>query len=213
MLGFNFPENFNQPYRSRSITEFWRRWHMTLSRWFRDYVYIPLGGNREGPWHTYRNLMIVFALCGLWHGAASTFLVWGIYHGALLITERLYRERFGERSGGPLAWAATLLLVMIGWVFFRCATLSDAFHFIGVLFGLVQNEAAVWKQSFLNGERLVVLAAGLVFALVRFEDYSWRLDGSRVSTVFKSSAALIVFTYAIMLLSFRSFNPFIYFRF
>jgi alginate O-acetyltransferase complex protein AlgI len=90
MLGFNFPENFNQPYRSRSITEFWRRWHMTLSRWFRDYVYIPLGGNREGPWRTYRNLMIVFALCGLWHGAASTFLVWGVYHGVLLIAERLY---------------------------------------------------------------------------------------------------------------------------
>jgi len=213
MLGFNFPENFNQPYRSRSITEFWRRWHMTLSRWFRDYVYIPLGGNREGPWRTYRNLMIVFALCGLWHGAASTFLVWGVYHGVLLIAERLYRERFGDRSGGLLAWATTLLLVMIGWVFFRCATLPDAFHFIGVLFGLVQNEGAVWKQSFLNGERLVVLAIGLVSALVRFEDYSWRLDGSRVSAAFKSGAALIVFTYAIMLLSFRSFNPFIYFRF
>jgi len=152
-------------------------------------------------------------LCGLWHGAAATFLLWGIYHGALLIAERLYRERFGERPGGPLAWATTLLLIMIGWVFFRCPTLPDAFHFIGVLSGLVQNEAAVWKQSFLNGERVVVLAIGLVFALVRFEDYSWRVDGSRVSAAFKSGAALIVFTYAIMLLSFRSFNPFIYFRF
>jgi alginate O-acetyltransferase complex protein AlgI len=213
MLGFTFPENFNQPYRSRSITEFWRRWHMTLSRWFRDYVYIPLGGNRQGPWRTYRNLMIVFVLCGLWHGAAYTFLVWGLYHGALLAAERLYRERYGEPSGGPLAWVTTLLLVMIGWVFFRSATLPDALQFIGVLFGLVQNEAAVWKQSFLNGERLVVLAAGALFALARFEDYSWRLDGSRFSVAFKSGAALIVFTYALMLLSFRSFNPFIYFRF
>ena len=184
MLGFNFPENFNQPYRSCSITEFWRRWHMTLSRWFRDYVYIPLGGNREGSWHTYRNLMIVFVLCGLWHGAATTFLAWGIYHGALLIAERLYRERFGERSRGPLAWATTFLLVMIGWVFFRSASLADAWHFIGVLFGLVQNEPAVWEQSFLNGERVVVLAIGLLFAFVRFEDYSWRLDGSRAALAF-----------------------------
>ena len=213
MLGFNFPENFNQPYRSRSITEFWRRWHMTLSRWFRDYVYIPLGGNRHGPWRTYRNLMIVFVLCGLWHGAAYTFLVWGLYHGALLVAERLYRERFGEPSGGPLAWAATLLLVMVGWVFFRSATLPDALHFIGVLFGFVQNADAVWTQSFLNGERLVVLAIGLFFALARLEDYSWRLDGSRLSVAVKGGAALVVFTYAVMLLSFRSFNPFIYFRF
>jgi alginate O-acetyltransferase complex protein AlgI len=114
LFGFDFPENFNQPYRSRSITEFWRRWHMTLSRWFRDYVYVPLGGNRHGPWRTYRNLVIVFFLCGLWHGAAFTFVVWGLYHGVLLIIERLYMARFGELPRGPLAWATTLLLVMIG---------------------------------------------------------------------------------------------------
>src|SRR6185437_3614452 len=97
LLGFDFPENFNQPYRSASITEFWRRWHMTLSRWFRDYVYIPLGGNRRGPARTYVNLWIVFALCGLWHGAGLNFLVWGLYHGFLLVAERLADRHLGYR--------------------------------------------------------------------------------------------------------------------
>lgn len=214
LFGFDFPENFNQPYRSRSITEFWRRWHMTLSRWFRDYVYVPLGGNRRGPWRTYRNLVIVFFLCGLWHGAAYTFVVWGLYHGGLLIIERLYVARFGELPRGPLAWATTLLLVMIGWVFFRSATLPDAFNYIFVLFGLVQNEGAVWMQTYLTGEAVIVLGVGLFLALAPYEEnVLWRLEGSRLSIASKGGTAIVVFFYSIILLSFRSFNPFIYFRF
>jgi alginate O-acetyltransferase complex protein AlgI len=193
LFGFDFPENFNLPYRSRSITEFWRRWHMTLSRWFRDYVYVPLGGNLTVRSHL-RALVIVFFLCGLWHGAAFTFVIWGFYHGALLVIERLYRSRFGELPRGPLAWASTLFLIMIGWVFFRSATLPDAFNYFFVLFGLVQNE-------------------GLFLALGPYENSLWRLEASRLSIASKGSIAIVVFFYSIMLLSFRSFNPFIYFRF
>ena len=102
MFGFQLPENFNRPYSASSITDFWRRWHMSLSRWFRDYLYIPLGGNRGGKWKTYRNLYIVFALTGFWHGANWTFLVWGLYHGTLLVIERITGwGDTGDRGGGP----------------------------------------------------------------------------------------------------------------
>ncbi|RZA10765.1 MAG: MBOAT family protein, partial [Proteobacteria bacterium] len=129
MLGFRFPENFNQPYRSTSITEFWRRWHMTLSRWFRDYVYIPLGGNRLGPIRTCANLAIVFVLCGLWHGAAYTFLLWGLFHGSLLVLERLALRQFGWAPSGFVGWVGTLLLVMVGWVLFRAPSAGLAGHY------------------------------------------------------------------------------------
>ena len=124
MLGFRLPENFDRPYTSRSVTEFWRRWHMTLSRWFRDYVYIPLGGSRAEPCATYRNLIVVFALVGLWHGAAWTFVLWGLYHGMWLLAER----RFGLRALGEdvrAAWlrrALTFLIVLFGWVLFRAGS-------------------------------------------------------------------------------------------
>ncbi|MBE9528808.1 MAG: MBOAT family protein, partial [Proteobacteria bacterium] len=124
MFGFKFPENFNRPYSAISITDFWRRWHITLSNFFRDYLYIPLGGNRTGAARTYVNLMIVFVLCGLWHGANWTFLVWGVFHGALLIVERF----IGLRESGSISYiifrrTVTLFLVMVGWVFFRAEVL------------------------------------------------------------------------------------------
>jgi alginate O-acetyltransferase complex protein AlgI len=125
LLGFHFPENFDQPYRSVSITEFWRRWHMTLSRWFRDYVYIPLGGNRHGKMRTFANLWIVFFLCGLWHGAGWTFIVWGLYHGLLLILERLADTHLRWRPTGILGIIASFTLITIGWVFFRAPSLES----------------------------------------------------------------------------------------
>jgi alginate O-acetyltransferase complex protein AlgI len=213
MFGFNFPENFNQPYRSRSITEFWRRWHMTLSRWFRDYLYIPLGGNRCGPWRTYRNLVVVFFLCGLWHGAGYTFVIWGLYHGALLVVERLYRTYWGELPRGFFAWATTLLLVMIGWVIFRAPTLAHAIAYLSALFGLGGNESGYVLTSSLGPEQMIALAVGLFCSLVPFESASWRLSGSSPAIAGKAVFALAVLSYAIALLAVRSFNPFIYFRF
>jgi alginate O-acetyltransferase complex protein AlgI len=135
MMGFKFPENFDQPYRSRSITEFWRRWHMTLSSWFRDYLYIPLGGNRHGRSRTYFNLFLVFLVCGLWHGAAYTFIAWGLFHGVLLTIERILYNTRGIRPSGMPGFVLTLFLVMLGWVLFRSETLGAAWVYLSALFG------------------------------------------------------------------------------
>lgn len=135
MFGFKFLENFNYPYISRSITEFWRRWHISLSTWFRDYLYIPLGGNRGGRARTYFNLVLVFFLCGLWHGANVTFVVWGLWHGLFLVIERVGLAEWMRKRNAVLAHAFVLLVVMIGWVYFRAETLEYANTFVGTLFG------------------------------------------------------------------------------
>ncbi|HKN52763.1 MAG TPA: MBOAT family protein, partial [Amycolatopsis sp.] len=163
MLGFRLPENFARPYSSVTITEFWRRWHMSLSRWFRDYVYIPLGGNRNGAGRTYRNLCVVFVLTGFWHGAQWTFLIWGCYHGALLVIER--RFAIDMSPARPVARIArralTLLLVVIGWVFFRSPDLPHALAMIGHMllpdFGGLSDAVT----SALTNQRLVILLAAL----------------------------------------------------
>jgi alginate O-acetyltransferase complex protein AlgI len=140
LFGFTLPENFYYPYCSRSITEFWRRWHMSLSAWFKDYVYIPLGGNRKGPWRTYRNLWAVFLLCGLWHGASWTFLVWGFWHGLFLVLERLGLARVLEALPVWLRWIYVWLVVGVGWVWFRADNLREAQRFLWVLVGLGKRE-------------------------------------------------------------------------
>jgi alginate O-acetyltransferase complex protein AlgI len=132
LLGYQLPQNFNRPYAALSLQDFWRRWHMTLSRWLRDYLYIPLGGNRGGPRKTYRNLMLTMLLGGLWHGAAWTFVIWGGIHGGALAAERWLRERWGGiRVPHWLAWLVTFHVVCIAWVFFRAPDLSTAFELLG----------------------------------------------------------------------------------
>ena len=141
LLGFHFPENFRRPYLAASITEFWRRWHISLSSWLRDYLYITLGGNRGGVWKTYRNLMLTMLLGGLWHGASWNFMVWGGYHGALLSIERMFRTLRGDRAetsewtwSYPARALLTFALALIGWVFFRAANLTESLHVIGQMF-------------------------------------------------------------------------------
>lgn len=214
ILGFDFPENFNQPYRSRSITEFWHRWHMTLSRWFRDYVYIPLGGNREGAFNTYRNLFVVFALCGLWHGAGFTFLAWGLYQGGWLVVERVYRNHRGPWPDGPLAWAATFLITMIGWVLFRAESLDQAGHFLTIMAGLARPQVVYYDLfHFLTPYHVFFVVCGLAFAFIPFDWFSWRIDRKPLVFTAKAGAALFIFGYAVVMLAANSFNPFIYFRF
>ena len=134
LLGYQLPQNFNRPYLALSLQDFWRRWHMTLSRWLRDYLYIPLGGNRKGRLKTYRNVMITMLLGGLWHGASWTFVLWGGIHGAGLSAERWIRERYGGlRVPAWLAWLVTFNLVCVAWVFFRAPDLATAFHVLGGL--------------------------------------------------------------------------------
>ena len=135
VLGFTFPRNFNLPYTSLSITEFWRRWHMSLSSWLRDYLYIPLGGNRGSDLKTYRNLVTVFVLCGVWHGANWTFVLWGVWHGAFLVVERLGLKAWLDRLPVAIRWLYALLAVMGGWVLFRSADLATAGDYFASLVG------------------------------------------------------------------------------
>jgi alginate O-acetyltransferase complex protein AlgI len=235
MFGFTFPENFNYPYVSASITEFWRRWHITLSNWFRDYLYIPLGGNRRGPLRTYANLLTVFFLCGLWHGASWTFVAWGLFHGTFLIVERLAARARGGATAGP-AWrpfshAYALAVVMVGWVFFRAESFGQANTFLRAMAGRLP--ASGWAgyeydpRVYLNHETVLAIAAGVVGAmpvargLRRLAD---RLaDGTAAAPARPLTAALVACASVVVLasvfvassakLAAGTHNPFIYFRF
>jgi alginate O-acetyltransferase complex protein AlgI len=180
MLGFTFPENFDQPYRASNITEFWRRWHMTLTRWFRDYLYIPMGGNRHGPVRTYVNLFTVFLLCGLWHGAGANFLIWGAYHGFFLVVERIADQRFHFRPRGLIGTMATLVVVMVGWVFFRIESLPAALDFIRTMFGFGRAEVFYFPvRYFLANDTLFYLAVATACAFVPAKGGYLRLATAR----------------------------------
>jgi alginate O-acetyltransferase complex protein AlgI len=210
MLGFRFPENFNQPYRSHSVTEFWRRWHMTLSRWFRDYLYIPLGGNRVGATRTVVNLFIVFFLCGLWHGASYNFIVWGLYHGTLLATERLLKHRFLFEPRGLLGWLYTSLAVLVGWIIFRAPTLPLAWSYMHVLVaGAPASRYPV--RFFLTPDKITYLLVGIILALL--PPRTSAKPAPRSSTIAHTTLATLCFVFAIMEIAANGFNPFIYFRF
>jgi alginate O-acetyltransferase complex protein AlgI len=231
MLGFTFPENFNQPYRAANVTEFWRRWHLTLSSWFRDYVYLPLGGNRGGPLRTYRNLWVVFILCGLWHGAAWTFVVWGCYHGVLLIGERFLRDRFGIQGRGPVGVVTCFVLVTFGWVFFRLDSLDHACRYCAVMTGFPTATGFQYfpLSYYLTPATVTALGFGLFFSLFPFERLSassgWEpRTGYDLPTVVARTwawsrpavqgvAGLALVASAAVSLSVSGFNPFIYFRF
>jgi alginate O-acetyltransferase complex protein AlgI len=212
-LGFHYPENFNQPYLSCSVTEFWRRWHMTLSRWFRDYVYIALGGNRRGLTRTLLNLLTVFFLCGLWHGAEYSFVVWGLLHGALLMLERLGRACTDWRPPTLLAWAYTLGVVMIAWVFFRSAGISQAIAYIGNLFDPRTIVLPVELYATLTPNRIFYLALAALAALVPFRPFVRFADGRYDFGPALSVASLAVALLAIAMMAANGFSPFIYFRF
>ena len=216
MFGFQLPENFNRPYSAVSITDFWRRWHITLSRFFRDYVYIPLGGNRRSASRTYLNLIIVFLLCGMWHGANWTFLVWGVYHGVLLIIERTIGVRDTEVGFIFLRRLMTLLLVMSGWVLFRARDIGHAASYLSAMFWPSVRVVPVDLAFVINPRNIFFLClAALVFFLPR------NFSGSRLLTSVTSPYVggvryLILFVmvlYSVALLASGSFNPFIYFQF
>ncbi len=212
MFGFVFPKNFSSPYKSASITEFWRRWHISLSTWLREYLYIPLGGNRNGRVRTALNLLIVMFLGGLWHGASWNFIIWGLLHGGLLGFERSRERRslyFKLRR--PLRIAMTFVLVVLAWVFFRAETLPGALSYLGSMFGL----ALVPETSLLLGGiiyqpyfLLVMVIASLV---VWRAPQSW--DWTRELSLGKSILIAILMLFSIILLTLQSYNPFIYFNF
>ena len=218
MIGFKFPENFNNPYISRSVTEFWKRWHITLGRWMMDYLYIPLGGNRKGKGRTYLNLWIVFFLSGLWHGADWTFVAWGAYHGVFICLDKLLSGK--RNSASPLLVPLTFLIVMIGWVMFRADDLGYAFRYIGNLFGRNGWQTAAFVDSRLV-VTLIVAAFFSFIGLVPNAKLKSKLDNLSTCHFQLSTSRLIVVGLVIVVLlvlsaSFilkGSFNPFIYFRF
>ena len=228
MLGFDFLENFRHPYCSDSIREFWRRWHISLSTWFRDYLYIPLGGNRKGMFRTCLNSLIVFALCGLWHGASAMFVIWGLWHGFFLMAERLLGRKKGQEKGterprGVLARMGghvyATAVFMAGWVLFRSETMSSAATIFKSLFGLGEpgrETALLYVDA--APKFLVALALGVLFAypiVPALRSFVTRKDGSVAPAVNAAAWVLISVSavFAVLLIAGGSYNPFIYFRF
>jgi alginate O-acetyltransferase complex protein AlgI len=224
MFGFRFPENFNYPYIAVSIQDFWRRWHMSLSAWFRDYVYIPLGGNRTSTGRMYFNLVLVFFLCGLWHGASWTFVAWGLYHGVFLVLERVGLAALVGALPQPVRHAYALLVVMVGWVIFRADTLGGAVVMLAAMAGAGAATPAVFAPAwFWNTEVLLAVGAGIVGSIPMLTALGQRLAGPAESAGvpvlrWQASMAAVVGLVALlaaslMLSASRSYNPFIYFRF
>jgi alginate O-acetyltransferase complex protein AlgI len=225
LLGFTYPRNFDYPYAARSITEFWRRWHISLSSWFRDYVYIPLGGNRGGLAATVRNLLIVFFLTGLWHGAAWTFIVWGLYHGAFLMLERFGLGRALQRLPDVVRHGYALLVVLVGWVFFRADGLHRALGYLGAMFA----PDAWWRNdphllARLNAEVVAALILGAILSFPTLPALleRWRTpraqDGlaaqdTRAAHVLPVQVLICGLVLAVAHLVNGSLNPFLYFRF
>jgi alginate O-acetyltransferase complex protein AlgI len=222
MFGFHFPENFDRPYVARSIAEFWRRWHISLSSWFRDYLYIPLGGNRRSPARVHLNLIVVFALCGLWHGASVVFLVWGLYHGALLIAERSGLRAAVARLPAVLQHAYALLAILVGWVLFRAEDLGHAAGFLAAMFGAAPfaSEAHPARLYVTNQVALMAIVGCVAATPVapRLLDLWRRLDGAsallpRAVAQGAAFAWIGIFVLSIATLAAGTHNPFIYFRF
>jgi alginate O-acetyltransferase complex protein AlgI len=229
MFGFHFKENFRYPYVAASITDFWRRWHISLSTWYRDYLYIPLGGNRGSTGRTYANLVTVFLLCGLWHGASWVFVAWGVFHGAFLVIERAFLGDWLARVWAPLRWSYALLVIMVGWVLFRATTLAHAGEYLAAMAGFGAGDGIRFSPAlYLNTERNLALVAAVLASLPIVP--WWNSAQDRVARalspnrwmaavleplyVFTPDVALMgLLLVSAMLLAGGTYNPFIYFRF
>jgi alginate O-acetyltransferase complex protein AlgI len=228
MFGFRFPENFNFPYISKSITEFWRRWHISLSSWFRDYLYIPLGGNRQGVLRTYINLIIVFFLCGLWHGADWTFVIWGFYHGLFIVIERMGLGRWLKRLWSPLAHFYTMIIICVGWVWFRSESVDQAILMTTALFGRSGRYNMIYDiNQFLTQEVLFVLPIAVMFSIPLISGFQFLTNipaikkfpvklfplKKRLVYGLEALTVLVIMFLVGYQLAAQTHNPFIYFRF
>ncbi len=226
-LGFTFPRNFRMPYTSRSITEFWRRWHISLSSWLRDYLYIPLGGNRRGPAQTYRNLVTVFVLCGLWHGASWNFVLWGVWHGVFLVLERMGLGRALARLSRLAATSYTVLVVMLGWVLFRTTGLHNAASMYSALFGGYRSAGmSLDLHLAMQPIALLALAAGVVLSFVRHwprvfwpgavasgRTMALAQEQGVLLTLIDTGALILMLLLTATVVAAGTYSPFLYFRF
>ena len=215
VFGFSLPRNFDRPYRSRSISEFWRRWHITLSAWFRDYLYIPLGGNRGGTLATYRNLIVVFVLCGLWHGASWTFVAWGLWHGLFLVLERAGLGRILARTPAPLAWAYAFVVVVLGWVLFRSpsfAAAASVWRGMAGLNGVAADLGPDLTRAWSRGLGLL-MAAALALSIVRLRWPRAPLALAPVGAWAQGAAVVTFLALCILAVAAGGYSPFLYYRF
>ena len=222
MLGFRFLENFEYPYIAKSIKEFWRRWHISLSTWFRDYLYIPLGGGRGGALRVYRNLLIVFVLCGLWHGAEWTFLIWGLYHGAFLVIERQgWFEKIHRRMPRFIHHVYLMVVVMVGWAIFRAEDFGQLGHMLSAMVGANGLSSAKYPVSeYLAPDVLIAIVGGAIFATPIYPRLMGWLGDIKVSSVLRTVLSVVanvlfiaLLYFCATLLSSGAANPFLYFRF
>jgi alginate O-acetyltransferase complex protein AlgI len=219
MIGFNFPENFNNPYISQSITEFWRRWHMTLGRFMREYLYIPLGGNRVSMVRMYFNLWIVFLLSGLWHGAAWNFIAWGAFHGFFLVADRLFLVKLLEKTGKFPAIIFTFFVSLIGWVLFRSETLTYALDFLKAMFSYVPSA----EPLELSRKFIIILTIAILFSFMAafkgVEELQIRMLGGMGAGrhggvgAWRVAFGVLFLVLCLAAVISSGFNPFIYFRF
>lgn len=212
MLGFVFPKNFDSPYWSQSITEFWRRWHISLSTWLRDYLYIPLGGNRKGPIRTYANLAVVMLLGGLWHGASWNFIIWGGIHGFFLAFERMRgKQSVYHRLPAAVRIAITFFIVLISWVFFRAPDMAGAGQYLGRMlgFGVVHENAALIHGIIYQPYYILsfAMAAGITWLMP--QTWNW----TRAITWPKAVIITLLLVLTLLVLAIQAYNPFIYFIF
>jgi alginate O-acetyltransferase complex protein AlgI len=222
MLGFDFIENFNYPYIARSMRDFWRRWHISLSTWFRDYLYVPLGGSRRNPRRTLLNLLLVFFLCGLWHGAEVHYIVWGLYHGVFLVVERLLSGKGGGKFPRPIQHLYTLMVVMLGWVFFRAGSVKEALAFLEALWiPRAPALAFTHRSSWLPWPSLMALLLAIPLATPIFPRMvAWMTPDRALTgpvTAWRGLLLVLLMLLILLLVYIQivsgSYNPFLYFRF
>ncbi len=221
MMGFRFIENFNQPYISRSITEFWRRWHISLSTWLRDYLYIPLGGNRKGKVRTYINLVVTMVLGGLWHGANWTFVLWGMWHGGIMAIERAMGAKKHTPYPAMIALPLTMLMVLIGWVMFRAPDVGAALGmYAGMigLSGLNLSDDIGWSVTGFQLFTLIIAVIILYIPLFKGEKTLAPIEGEQATWAYKlplvtQAGICLLFTLGLCKLIAQSFSPFLYFQF
>lgn len=215
MIGFKFPENFNNPYISRSITEFWRRWHISLGAWMRNYLYIPLGGNKVTKKRLYFNLWFVFLASGLWHGASWSFVIWGAYHGLFLVLERSFLMNFYNKIGKLPSTIITFFIVVIGWVFFRIEKVPDAFVYLKRMFSFDFNHTLSFSSEFYTFFIIAVFFAFFAYFKKgqKIQDIIYFNDYSNKKHLALSAISGILLILCICSITAFGFNPFIYFRF
>ena len=217
IFGFDFKENFDYPYTATSITDFWKRWHISLTSWFRDYVYIPLGGNRKGNIRTYINIAIVFTLTGLWHGAAFAFIAWGVWHGAFMLFERMWFKKVLDKCKYKfINRIYTMFVVLIGWVFFRAGGLSTALKLLKIMFIPTEMQKIELLPLYIGTDTIIIAVVAILLCGViqqTFPKLQYALYNEQKTGMVQNFVLIAVLLFSIVLLVSDSYNPFIYFRF